>query len=154
MRQSRRFRPSPATVLAGLALFFALGGSAFAISSAAQPRCAAGAVRGIAVVTGDPRNGMAAIPDRFTTNGAFFQRKFNCSGGAVMVRRAGSTGVYEVRFAGNTAPDAVANVYTDGGGVGSVLRQPDGSFRVFVRGSATEGNKLVPLDVAFSVIAI
>ena len=59
------FRATPATILSGLALFFALGGSALAVSHAVkpQPRCANGAVRGIASVTGDPSKGVANMPD-------------------------------------------------------------------------------------------
>jgi hypothetical protein len=103
-------RPSPATALAGLALFFALGGSAFAVSHAVkpQPRCATGAVRGIAAVTGDPSKGMANIPDQFSSAKVLFSRTYNCGTGAPQVRRV-STGVYEVRFPGNTATTGVAS---------------------------------------------
>ena len=102
-------RPSPATVLAGLALFFALGGSALAVSHAVrpQPRCATGAVRGIASVTGDPSKGMANIPDQFSNAKVLFSRTYNCGTGAPQVRRI-STGVYEVRFPGNTSTTGVA----------------------------------------------
>ena len=105
-----RSRPSPATVLAGLALFFALGGSALALSHAVkpQPRCANGAVRGIAAVTGDPGKGVANVPDQFSSSKALFSRTFNCSGGATEVRRI-SPGVYEVHFAGNSAASAVVS---------------------------------------------
>lgn len=44
-------RVSPALVISLVALFFALGGTAFAVGSkelSAQPRCAAGAIRGLA----------------------------------------------------------------------------------------------------------
>ena len=65
-----RFRPSPATAIAAAALFFALGGSALALSDAVrpQPRCANGAVRGIAAVTGVAGQGIANIPDQFSGN--------------------------------------------------------------------------------------
>jgi len=45
-------RPTPALVISLAALFFALGGTAFAVGSksAPQARCQTGAVRGIAVV--------------------------------------------------------------------------------------------------------
>ena len=64
-RPSMSFRARPATVLSCLALFFALGGSALAVSHAVkpQPRCANGAVRGIAAVTGESGKGMANLPD-------------------------------------------------------------------------------------------
>jgi hypothetical protein len=66
-----RFRISPASALAAAALFVALGGSAFAVADAVkpQPRCATGAVRGIAAVTGLPSAGMGNVPDRFSSTG-------------------------------------------------------------------------------------
>jgi hypothetical protein len=104
-----QLRLNPTTILAGLALFFALGGSAVAVSNAVkpQPRCATGAVRGIAAVSGDPSKGTANIPDQFSSAKVLFSRAFNC-GGAVQVRRI-STGVFEVRFPGTTATTAVAS---------------------------------------------
>ena len=105
-----RSRPSPATVLASLALFFALGGSALAVSHAIKPqaRCANGAVRGIASVTGESNKGMANIPDQFSSAKALFSRTFNCAGGPVQVRRI-ALGVYEVHFVGNAAQSAVVS---------------------------------------------
>jgi hypothetical protein len=73
-----------------------------------QARCANGAVRGIAAVTGDPAKGIANIPGEFSAAKALFSRTFNCAGGAVEVRRIG-LGVYDVRFAGNAAPSAVVS---------------------------------------------
>ena len=143
-----RFRLNPATVLAGLALFFALGGSALAVSHAIkpQPRCANGAVRGIAGVTGDPNKGMANIPDQFSITKALFARTFNCAGGAVEVRRVG-LGLYEVRFAGNAAPSAVVSA---SGSESWVQPMPGNVFRVGIhipgRADAT--------DVAFVVVAV
>lgn len=123
-----RSRPSPAMVVAGFALFFALGGSALAVSHAVrpQPRCANGAVRGLAAVTGDPSQGVANIPDQFSSSRSLFARTFNCSGGATQVRRL-SAGVYEVRFVGNSAASAVVS----GSGAESWLTpMPGGVFRV------------------------
>jgi hypothetical protein len=54
MARIRRLSITPGTAIALIALFFALGGSAFAVGkrvqapSVAQQRCANGAVRGIA----------------------------------------------------------------------------------------------------------
>jgi hypothetical protein len=131
MPTTRRFRPSPATVLSGLALFFALGGSAFAVSSAVKPqaRCADGAVRGVAVVTGEANKGMANLPDAFTS-GAVFAKKFNCSGGAVQVRRVG-TGIYEVKFAGNAADTALVSA-ASAKSFAAVQPVPGGAFRIGV----------------------
>ena len=95
----------PETAIALLALFFALGGSALAVGEhvqgtlVAQKRCANGAVRGIAVVTGIPSQGIANLPGNFTGAGAYFGRRFNCTGRAVQARRV-EAGVFEVRFAG------------------------------------------------------
>ena len=105
-----RVRLTPATVVSGVALFFALGGSAFAVSHAIKPqaRCATGTVRGIAAVTGESGKGMANVPDQFSSSKALFSRAFNCTGGAVEVRRV-SLGVYEVRFARITPVSAVVS---------------------------------------------
>jgi hypothetical protein len=86
-------RPSPAAAIALLALFFALGGSAFAIGQKVkpQPRCQAGAVRGIAIVTGRPNAGISNVPDQFTTDRSYFGFSWNCTGGAVAIRRVPST---------------------------------------------------------------
>jgi hypothetical protein len=143
----RSRRPSPATVLAGLALFFALGGSALAVSHAVrpQPRCATGAVRGIAAVTGGPA-GVANIPGDFTSSKALFTRTFNCGGGATEVRRI-SRGVYEVRFVGNSAASAVVS----GSGAESwVTPLPGGVFRVglHVPGRADE------MEANFVLVAV
>ena len=143
-----QLHPSPATALAGLALFFALGGSAFAVSQAVkpQPRCATGAVRGIAAVTGDPSKGMANIPDQFSSAQALFSRTFNCGGGGPQVRRV-SIGVYELRFPGNAAQSALVSASTAeswlqplGGGVFRVGLHPPGIHD--------------PVDVPFVVVAV
>jgi len=104
---TRSLSPKPGTALGLIALFFALGGSAFAVGerihspSVAQQRCTNGAVRGVAYVKGTSA-GMANIPDQFTGAGNLFSRKFNCTGRAVQVRRV-EAGVFEVRFVGVAA---------------------------------------------------
>jgi hypothetical protein len=149
----RRLSITPGSAIALVALFFALGGSAFAVGeriqspSVAQQRCANGAVRGIATVTGNPSQGIANIPDQFSSANALFARKFNCTGRAVEVRRT-AIGVYEVRFVGNAAPSVVAN------GLGefsaSVETIGPGTFRIRVQnvGRADED------DGPFVVVAI
>jgi hypothetical protein len=133
MRIFRRQTISPATAVALLALFFALGGSAFAVgermqaASVAQQRCANGAVRGVAVVTGDPARGIANIPDQFTSATNLFSRRFNCTGRAIQVRRT-AIGVYEIRFVGNAATTALVGGL--GGGYGSVDPARGGVFTV------------------------
>jgi len=148
-----RLSITPGTAIAFVALFFALGGSAFAVGeriqspSVAQQRCTNGAVRGVATVTGDPSKGIANIPDQFSSSNVLFSRKFNCTGKAVQVRRL-EIGVYEVRFVGNGAPNAVAN------GLGlfsaSIETISAGTFRVRVQnvGRADED------DGAFIVVAV
>lgn len=136
MTVKRRTSFSPTLVVALAALFFSLGGSAFALGNhlaAAQPRCANGAVRGIATIVGNPSAGIANIGDQFTSNKAVFSRRFNCTGGAVQVRRV-ATGLYEIRFLRNTAQtamasavgDSYANVELEGGGVFKVSVHPAG----------------------------
>ncbi len=142
-----RPRPSPATVLAALALFFALGGSALAVTHAFRPqaRCANGAVRGIAAVTGGS-SGVGNIPGAFTSSKSLFSRAFNCSGGATEVRRI-SRGVFEVRFPGNTAASAVVS----GSGAETWLTpMPGGVFQI---GLHVPGRDDV-VDTNFVVIAV
>ncbi|MCS7006504.1 MAG: hypothetical protein RMM28_07345 [Thermoleophilia bacterium] len=132
MRDGGRIELTPATGLALVALFFALGGSAFAVGErveatlAPQQRCATGAVRAIAVVTGNPREGIANIPGTFTSAPNLFARRFNCTGRGVQVRRVG-LGVYEVRFPGIASPSAVADSASPQMSVESL---PDGVIRV------------------------
>jgi hypothetical protein len=153
MKRSRRFSVTPGAALGVIALFFALGGSALAVGDAiqgmsvAQQRCTNGAVRGIAVVTGNPSQGIANIPDQFSSSSSLFSRRFNCARGAVQVRRV-EIGVYEVRFPGNAAPSAFV------GGVGFFTGTSEtiapGTFRVRVQnvGRADEA------DGPFMLVAI
>ena len=103
-------RVTPSTVLAAVALFFALGGSAIAVQDAVRPqaRCAPGAVRGYIVVNGDPAKGMANFPDQFTSAKPLIGARFNCAGAAPQARRL-NVGVYEVRFPGNASQVAMAS---------------------------------------------
>jgi hypothetical protein len=103
-------RITPTTVIALLALFFALGGSAVAVTEAVRPqaRCAPGAVRGFISVNGDPAKGIANIGDQYTSARPAVGVRFNCAGAAPQARRV-NTGVYEVRFAGNGAQVALAS---------------------------------------------
>lgn len=139
MNLVRRLSITPGTAIALIALFFALGGSAFAVGdrihgpTVAQQRCTNGAVRGIAVVTGIASQGMANFPDSFTGAGKLFGRKFNCTGRAVQARRV-EAGVFEVRFVGISGASGVGSapgdVYTTveaaAGGVFRVIMHPAG----------------------------
>jgi hypothetical protein len=149
MNVRTRRHVSPATALAGLALFFALGGSALAVgervgsnASQAQRACSQGNVRGIAHVTG-----ATSVPGAFSGAGGLFGRKYNCTGRAIQVRRLG-IGSYEVRFLGNGAQNAIAN-----GGVGvqaSVERIAPGIYRVGVYPSG----RADPADFPFLVVLV
>jgi hypothetical protein len=121
-------RVTPSTVLAALALFFALGGSAIAVRDAVRPqaRCAPGAVRGYIAVNGDPTKGIANIGDQFTSAKPEVGARFNCVGGAPQARRV-ATGVYEVRFPGNGAQVPMVSAPAAETTVGAV---GPGTFRV------------------------
>jgi hypothetical protein len=141
-------RPSPSTVLATAALFFALGGSALAISEAVKPqaRCSAGAVRGYISVTGDPTKGIANLSDQFTSAKSEIGAKFNCAGAAPQARRVG-TGEYEVRVPGNGTQIATASA---GAAETTIAHVGGGVFRV---------NLWVPgrqdaVDTPFQVVAV
>jgi len=152
MMRRARLPITPGTAIALIALFFALGGSAFAVGervqslAAAQQRCANGSVRGVATVTGNPAQGIANMPDQFTSTPALFARRFNCSGKAIQARRA-EIGVYEIRFVGNSAPSAIAS------GVGQFSATSEtlgpGLFRIRVqdvgRASAADGPFMVTI---------
>ncbi len=150
-----KLRPSPALAVAALALFFAIGGSAFAVvkkTEVAQPRCSPGAIRGIAYVTGEPSKGVANIPEAWQTGNQFFGYKFNCSGGAVQVRRDG-TG-FDVRFAGNAAVLATVTAINGQAAGISVTRLQDGSFHVETAGDAPDASFPQRQNIPFMVVAI
>ena len=150
---ARHLPISPATVIALIALFFALGGSAFAVgqrlesATVAQQRCANGAVRGIAWVTGDPSGGIANIPDQFSASRKLFGRTFNCTGRGVQVRRVAG-GTFEVRFVGNGATSAVGSATNDSDA--NVEPVSAGTFRVTVHPAGRDDK----LDSGFTVVAV
>jgi hypothetical protein len=153
---SRRLRVSPALVVAGVALLFALGGSAFAIgqkAAAPQQRCKNGTVRALAVVTGVPRQGIENLPDTYTANPAAFGRRFNCTGRAVQVRRAGS-GQWDVRALGISGASCLASSLSPDAGSISCQPLPDGGYRVSLRGVGTQDNVLPPMNVPFLVVIV
>jgi hypothetical protein len=133
-------RPTPALGVALLALFFALGGTAFAVGSkelSAQPRCAPGAVRGIAVVTGE-KVGLDTLTNSYTSNPALFKYRWSCRGSQILVRKAAGATAVDVKFVGNPATVAIVSSAADGTpNGGSAARQPDGSFRITMGGANT-----------------
>jgi hypothetical protein len=144
-----RFALTPGTALAVLALFFALGGSAFAVGQrvdgpfAPQARCANGLVRGIAAVTGGS-SGTANISDKFTGTG--ISRRYNCAGRATQVRRV-DVGIFEVRFVGVSGASAVASAPNDS----LVSAEPvaGGAFRITIHPAGRDDR----VDLPFTVIA-
>jgi hypothetical protein len=153
MNRTRRISITPGTAIALLALFFALGGSAFAVGErvqsalVAQQRCTNGAVRGVAVVTGVPSQGIANVPDGFTAAGNLFGRKFNCTGRAVQVRRV-EAGVFEVRFIGISGASAVASATGDI--YATVYAVPGGAFRVTMHPAGRDDR----VDNPFTVVVV
>lgn len=152
MNTSRRLSIRPGTAIAVVALFFALGGSAFAVgeriqdATATQKRCSTGAVRGVVVVTGDPRTGLANLPSQFTSSRAVFGRTFNCTGRGIQVRRI-SIGVYELRLVGNGAQIALASGLN--GGHASADPAAGGVFKV----SVYPAGRSDPEDRGFVLVA-
>ena len=152
MRFTHRLRLTPGTALGLIALFFALGGSALAVGdriqgpSVAQQRCANGSVRGVAAVTGTSA-GMANIPDKFTSAGAIFSRRFNCTGKAVQVRRV-ETGVFEVRFAGVSGASGVGSATGDA--FAAVEPAPGGAFRVTMHPAGRDDRA----DLPFTIVVV
>lgn len=152
MMSARRFSLTPGTALGLIALFFALGGSAFAVGeriqspSAAQQRCSNGTVRGVATVKGTSA-GMANISDRFTGAGALFGRKFNCTGKAVQVRRV-ETGVFEIRFVGIAGASGVGSGLGDA--LAAVEPAPGGAFRVTIHPAGRDDR----VDLPFTIVVV
>ena len=153
MQRARRHSITPGTGIALIALFFALGGSALAVGeriqspSVAQQRCANGAVRGIATVTGVAGQGMVNVPDRFTAAGNLFARKFNCTGRAVQVRRV-EAGVFEVRFVGISGASAVGSAVSDDA-YATVRNGAGGAFVVTMHPAGRDDRA----DLAFTLVA-
>ena len=94
------------------------------------------------------------LPGDYSSASDLFAYKWNCTGGAVQVRRAPSSNAFDVKFVGNAAAVAIANGYGDPLG-GSVVRQPDGAFRVLMSGQidSPEANSYGQKQAQFVVVA-
>jgi hypothetical protein len=153
MKRARHLSITPGAAIGVIALFFALGGSAFAVQdraqspSVAQQRCANGSVRGVAAVTGIASQGIANIPDGFTAAGNLFSRKFNCTGKAVQVRRV-EMGVFEVRFVGISGASGVGSVTGDA--FAAVQSAAGGVFRVTMHPAGRDDR----VDMPFTVVVV
>ncbi len=155
----RRLVPTPAGLVAVVALFLAVAGSAWAVSEAVlspaalkpQPRCANGTVRGVVVVTGLPNQGVENIPNQYISDRQAFGRRFNCTGGRIQVRKV-QNGTYEVLLAGLGGLSCVATSMVTEAMSTSCIPMGDGSYRVTLRGLDTSGNVLVTRDRPFMVV--
>jgi hypothetical protein len=151
-------RPSPALVLSLLALFFALGGSAFALGSrlTPQPRCAAGAVRGIAVVGGNSFD-LSTLPKTFASRPDAVPYNWSCTGGQVLISKPSGLQGVAITFVGNPATHAIVSSAASNGAPygGSVSRASDGSFHVVMGGSngvTVAGEWQPQWDVPFTIV--
>ncbi len=153
MKRARHLSITPGAAIGLIALFFALGGSAFAVQdraqspAVAQQRCANGAVRGVALVTGVASQGIANIPDSFTGAGNLFGRKFNCTGKAIQVRRV-EMGVFEVRFVGISGASGVGSATGDA--FAAVQPAPDGVFRLTMHPAGRDDR----VDIPFTIVVV
>jgi hypothetical protein len=131
-------RPSPALFVSLVALFFALGGTAFAVGQRvipSQPRCAPGAIRAMAVLsTGD--FGLDTLTTSYTSDSKWFNYRWSCSGGTISVRKPTDFPGIEVYFGGTSSNVAIVQANVNGvPNAGSVYRAPDGGFLVSMGGS-------------------
>jgi hypothetical protein len=112
-----------------LALFVALGGSAFAVGKAGKPvvRCGNGSVKGYAAVNLDSFVG--AFPTQYASGANLFDARYDCAGGSPQVRKV-SNGVYDIRFPGVTGKTAAVTAFSAHPGVATWSRNSDGSFHV------------------------
>ena len=153
MKRARHLSITPGAAIGLVALFFALGGSAFAFQdraqgpAVAQQRCAKCSVRGVALVSGIEAQGIANIPDGFTGAGNLFGRKFNCTGKAVQVRRV-ETGVFEVRFVGISGASGVGSATGDA--IATVQPAPGGVFRVTTHPAGRDDR----VDIPFTLVVV
>lgn len=151
--------PSPALLVSLAALFFALGGTAFALGSKIVPqaRCSTGAIRGIAVVTGDSVQGVGNMGSTYSSDAGLFGYRWSCSGGAIQVRQSSHTQGFDIQFPGNPATVAIVSSQAYGQPYsGSVSRSPDGSFHVTMGGSNANapGPWQYQLNVPFTIVLL
>lgn len=154
-----RAMPSPAMIVAAVALFAALGGTSYAALTGAGksgPDCS-GTKLGGSVLVG----AKGSFPKSFKKESGF-----NCSGKPIKVRRLGR-GRYEVKFVGNPGTIAVGSVDDPKSEVDddfvSFARLGPGDFDVYVyhaaiAGSAVAGRQhravIATADRPFSILAI
>jgi hypothetical protein len=106
-------------------------------------------VLGIASIPDPVVRGDTPFPSQFSGAAALFDRRFNCTGGPVLVRKM-STGVFDVKFADNNGRTILASTSGTSGGVVGWSRQGDGSFRLSI--AVGTGSSASPVDAPFVVI--
>ncbi len=99
--------------------------------------CGPGRVEGYATIDG----GAASFPGTFTSASPFVTSAFNCSGGAVQVRRAGA-GAYFIQFAGDPGTIGFGNVV---GCTGICLATPPHAVNVSYISSGSDAGSFVVL---------
>jgi hypothetical protein len=140
----------PIVRVVAAALLLAALGSAFVLRKGPGPqvRCRPGAILGIASVT-DRAVHSGAFPTTFSGAAGLFDNRFNCTGGAVLVRRV-TQGVYDIKFVGNHGNVLIGNVSGDAAGSLGWGRHSDGSFTVYLTQFGTGGL----VDSAFAVTLV
>ncbi len=142
----KRLMPSPAMVVAGAALFAALGGTSYAaLSSSGAGGCSSsGKLKGSVLV-----NGHTSFSHKFVKVSGF-----NCSGKAIQAKRI-ALGHYEVRFVGNPDTRALGAI-NDKAGIHddafvSFTRIKPGDFEVLIYNAVIGGGNIGNEDKPFSV---
>ena len=92
------------------------------------------------------------MPDHFSTSSVLFAYRWNCSGGAIAVRR--DRFGFDVRFARNAASVALGTAVAIDGGAVAVTRNVDGSFHVAPAGDVPNANFRYPERHAPFVIVL
>jgi hypothetical protein len=153
----RRPQLTPSFAISVAALFFALGGSAFALRDAAPKpvKCPVGSARAIAYVTGDVRQGIANLPNTWSSAANLFGYRWSCNGGGVEVRKAvESGGGFDIRFPGNPGRYPVATGVFPKALAVALAPQSDGSFHVTEGGNIDGGDSFPPRSDGDFVIVL
>jgi hypothetical protein len=151
MRSPSRFGVSPSFAVAVLALFFAVGGTATAFKGATpKNRCPAGSVKAIAIVTGNPAEGIENLPPAFSGAANLFSYRWSCSGAPATIqirkstRETGAPGYrgFDIRFTGNPGKVVLANAAGDTPIAASAGPVAEGFFHVSTGGDVHQDNFL------------
>jgi hypothetical protein len=120
-------RITPSMVVAALALFAALGGSAFAVGSrTAKLGCTNGAAK--AYVTVDVEHLTGSFPTSYSSDAKWFSRRYSCNGRAAEIR--GDKNFFYVRFPGLAPGAPISGSLTSTGGYTAISIQSDGSYKI------------------------